>query len=149
MKFVLALIGLAAAAGFQPQMQPAVARHSLLRRSASGMVGPRPIHRPDGFTSVFTVEKATPEQMKDLGVDNWPTWSTRGSVKYMVGERSLLKVYSGNELSHIIAGKMEIIPEETGVPVLVQPGDFVTFPDEFRCYWHVIEEVRKHYYLYD
>ena len=29
-----------------------------------------------------------------------------------------------------------------------QAGDFVTFPDEFACYWHVIEEINKHYYLY-
>ena len=57
---------------------------------------------------------------------------------------------------------MEIIPQETGVPVLVQPGDFVTFPgiittvitafsniitvDGFACYWYVIEPVKKHWY---
>ena len=50
--------------------------------------------------------------------------------------------------SYIISGKMEIIPEDTGEPVLVQAGDFVTFPNGFPCYWHVIEEVNKHWYLY-
>jgi len=59
-----------------------------------------------------------------------------------------LKIYDCNELSYIISGKMEIIPEKTGEPVLVQAGDFVTFPDGFPCYWHVIEEVNKGYYIY-
>jgi len=43
---------------------------------------------------------------------------------------------------------MEITPKATGVPVLVQAGDFVTFPDEFECFWFVIDEIKKHYYLY-
>ena len=43
---------------------------------------------------------------------------------------------------------MEIIPKATGVPVLVQAGDFVTFPDGFPCYWNVIEVIDKHWYLY-
>lgn len=110
--------------------------------SLSCSAGPRPIH------TEFTVEKASEEQKKELGVANWPTWSTRGSVKYVTGKRSPLKVYDCNELSYIISGKMEIIPEETGEPVLVQAGDFVTFPDGFPCYWHVIEEINKGYYIY-
>jgi uncharacterized cupin superfamily protein len=57
-------------------------------------------------------------------------------------------VYDTNELSYIISGKMEIIPQETGVPVLVQSGDFITFPDGFACYWYVIEPVKKNWYLY-
>mmetsp|Transcript_61530 Transcript_61530/g.99499 ORF Transcript_61530/g.99499 Transcript_61530/m.99499 type:complete len:155 (-) Transcript_61530:60-524(-) len=104
--------------------------------------GPRPIH------TKFTVEKATEEQKAELGVENWGVWSTKGSAKYIVGKRSPLKVYDCNELSYIISGKMEIIPEETGEAVLVQAGDFVTFPDGFPCYWHVIEEINKHYYIY-
>ena len=61
----------------------------------------------------------------------------------------LVKVYDTNELSYIIKGKMEIIPQATGQPILVQAGDFVTFPDGFACYWYVIEPVVKHWYLYD
>ena len=111
----------------------------------------KPIHRaPDNpMKSVFTVEKATEDQIAELGVKQWPTWSTEGSAKYAVGVRSPLKVYDCNELSYIISGKMEIIPETTGEPVLVQAGDFITFPDEFPCYWHVIEEINKHYFIYD
>jgi hypothetical protein len=45
------------------------------------MMPPRPIHT-DGFTSYFKVEPASEELMKELGVNNWPTWSTEGSEKY-------------------------------------------------------------------
>jgi mannose-6-phosphate isomerase-like protein (cupin superfamily) len=111
------------------------------------MAGPRPIHS-DGSKSTFTVEKATEERMAELAVKSWPTWSTAGSAKYKVGVKSPLKVYDSNELSYIIEGKMEIIPKETGEPVLIQAGDFVTFPEDFECYWYVIEEINKHWYLY-
>lgn len=84
----------------------------------------------------------------DLNVNSWGVWSTEGSAKYKVGVKSPKKVYDTNELSYIISGKMEITPEATGVPVVVQAGDFVTFPDGFACYWYVIEPVVKHWYLY-
>jgi len=103
---------------------------------------PKPIHKE------FTVEKATPEKLDELGVKSWPTWSTAGSEKYKVGIKSPLKVYDTNELSYIISGDMEIIPKETGIPVPVRAGDFVTFPDGFECYWFVKEVVKKNWYLY-
>merc|ERR1719181_1539993 len=113
------------------------------QKSASTlMAGPKPLH-PE-----FTVQKATPEQLKEMGVSDWPTWSTEGSPKYQVGIQSPLKVYDCWELSYIISGSMEIIPEATGKPVLVQAGDFVTFPNEFPCHWKVIEPVNKHWYCY-
>ena len=84
----------------------------------------KPIHTDPSnpMKSVFKVEKATEKQLAELGVKSWPTWSTEGSAKYKTGEISALKVYDTNELSYIISGKMEIIPEETGKPVLVQEG---------------------------
>ena len=84
----------------------------------------KPIHKDPSnpMKSVFKVEKATEKQLAELGVKSWPTWSTEGSAKYKTGEISALKVYDTNELSYIISGKMEIIPEETGKPVLVQEG---------------------------
>lgn len=65
-----------------------------------------------------------------------------------VGLQSPLKVYDTNELSYIISGEMEIESKKTGEKVLVRAGDFVTFPEGFACYWHVISEVKKHWYLY-
>lgn len=54
---------------------------------------PRAIH------TEFSVEKATPEMMENLGVNKWPTWGTEGSIKYKTGIKSPEKWYDGNELS--------------------------------------------------
>ena len=58
------------------------------------------------------------------------------------------KVMPYGELSYLISGKLEIVPKETGVPVIVSPGDFVTFPEGFESDWTVLEELTWHYYLY-
>mmetsp|Transcript_76192 Transcript_76192/g.134909 ORF Transcript_76192/g.134909 Transcript_76192/m.134909 type:complete len:183 (+) Transcript_76192:49-597(+) len=128
---------------------PAEKAHArIMRPRTMGLsMGPKPLHW-NGFTSFFNVTKATEEQIKELSVKSWPTWSTSESEKYKVGVKSPLKTYGINELSYIISGKMEITPEG-GEPVLVQAGDFITFPEDFRCYWYVIEEINKHYYEYD
>ena len=52
--------------------------------------------------------------MEDLDVKRWPTWSKKGSEKYKVGVKPLLKIYDCNELSYIISGKMEIQGKKTG-----------------------------------
>ena len=142
--FALAFF-VATAAAFKPHaaLTNSVTRRAKVVSNLGGAIGAKPIH------SEFTVAKATNEQLDAMNVKKWPTWSTAGSEKYQVGVRSALKVYDCNELSYIISGKMEIIPKATGVPVLVEAGDFVTFPDEFACYWHVIEEVKKNWYIYD
>lgn len=119
-------------------MKPKPTRHV----SSACFAGPKAIH------TEFTVEKATPEMIAELKVKSWGVWSTDGSVKYKTGIKSPLKVYDCNELSYIISGAMEITPETTGVPVTVQAGDFVTFPNGFACYWFVKEVIVKNYYLY-
>ena len=146
---MLANLAVAAALAFHAPLSAVQPRRA--PAAAMNWAKAKPIHLdPENvMKSVFTVAKATDEQLDALGVKQWPTWSTAGSAKYKEGVRSPLKVYDTNELSYIISGKMEIIPEETGEPVLVQAGDFVTFPDEFPCYWHVIEEIDKHWFCYD
>ena len=103
--------------------------------------GPRPLHK------VFTVEKASDALKAELGVTSWPTWQTADSSKYKVGIKSPLKIYDGNELSFIISGRFSVTPEG-GEPVMVEPGDFVTFPDGLRCHWLVHEPVTKHWFIY-
>ena len=52
------------------------------------------------------------------------------------------------ELSYVIEGQLEIIPKDTGVPEIVNEGDFVTFPKGFVASWKVLKELTWHYYLY-
>lgn len=103
----------------------------------------KPVH------TEFKVEKASEEVLKAMEVrEKWPTWTTEGSEKYKVGVTSPEKIYDTNELSYIISGSMEIIPTATGVPVQVNAGDFVTFPEDFACKWHVKEPINKHWFCY-
>lgn len=111
--------------------------------SNSGGVGPQvlsktfAVHPPSGF---FSLEK--------LDVAQWPTWTTGDKEKWAVGNQVVDKVMPYGELSYMISGKLEIIPADTGEPVVVQPGDFVTFPEGFCASWKVLEELTWHYYLY-
>ena len=112
-------------------------------RGAELFAGPRPLH------DEFTVEMASPELLEDLKVKQWGIWGTEGSAKYKKGIKSPLKVYDCNELSYIISGSMTITPAvEGGEPVVVEKGDFVTFPEGFACYWFVKEPIVKNYYIY-
>ena len=86
--------------------------------------------------------------MKELDVENWPTWTTSDKEKWAVGNQNADKVMPYGELSYMISGKLEIIPQSTGEAVYIEAGDFVTFPEGFTSSWKVIEEVTWHYYLY-
>jgi uncharacterized cupin superfamily protein len=99
------------------------------------------------ISSQFSVSKATTEQIDAMNVKEWPTWSTADSTKYRTGVLSPEKIFDTNELSYIISGSVEITPEG-GEPVLIQTGDFVTFPEGLVCNWLVKEVVTKHWFCY-
>ena len=96
----------------------------------------------------FDVHKASEEELSELDVKHWPTWSTDDKPKWDVGNQVVDKEMPYGELSYVISGKLEIIPQSTGVPVIVSVGDFVTFPQGFVASWKVLEELTWHYYLY-
>lgn len=104
--------------------------------------GPRVMH-PE-----FTVEKATETALSQLDVLHWPTWTTGDKPKWAVGNQNVDKIMPYGELSYVLSGKLEIIPSSTGEPVLVEEGDFVTFPAGFQASWKVLEELTWHYFLY-
>ena len=114
----------------------------LLSTALHAAKGPRPLH------DKFTVQTATPELLDELNVVAWPTWSTASSSKYKTGVRSPLKVYDCNELSYVYKGEVEITNADTGEVAVVRKGDFVTFPNGFKCYWHVTSTVEKNWYIY-
>ena len=103
---------------------------------------------PRILSTEFDVHKATEEELSELDVRHWPTWSTDDKPKWAVGNQVVDKEMPYGELSYVISGKLEIIPQSTGVPVIVNVGDFVTFPQGFVASWKVLEELTWHYYLY-
>ena len=84
----------------------------------------------------------------ELDVANWPTWTTKGNERWLENVTRKDKEMPYGELSYLISGRLEIVPKATGVPVIVTPGDFVTFPEGFVSDWTVLEELSWHYYLY-
>ena len=110
----------------------------------AGGPGPRVLH--DAFAVL-----RRPQSQKlviELDVKNWPTWTTAGNDRWVENETRKDKEMPYGELSYLISGKLEIVPKETGLPVVVNPGDVVTFPEGFVSDWTVLEELTWHYYLY-
>ena len=62
----------------------------------------------------------TPRHVNILSISHMDTHThthyncNTGSEKYVVGKKSPLKVYDGNELSYIVSGSMDIESQETG-----------------------------------
>jgi uncharacterized cupin superfamily protein len=110
--------------------------------NSSKDVGPRIL------STEFQIQKATPSQLQQLDTLNWPTWSTSDKPKWQVDNQVQDKEMPYGELSYVINGQLEIIPKETGVPEIVNEGDFVTFPKGFVASWKVLKELTWHYYLY-
>jgi len=106
-----------------------------------GATGPRALH------AEFAVETASQVTLAELDVNNWPTWTTAGNAKWVVGKTNADKQMPYGELSYVISGKIEIVPP-SGDPVVVQAGDFVTFPEGFISTWTVVEELTWRYFLY-
>ena len=82
--------------------------------SNSGM-GPR-ILSPE-----FQVIDGTDALLNELDVNNWPTWTTADKEKWAVGNQNKDKIMPYGELSYVLEGRLEIIPADTGVPVIIEP----------------------------
>lgn len=121
---------------------PAVAGWPDKYSGTAGGPGPRILH------DAFAVQKADYDLLIQLDVANWPTWTTAGNDRWLEHVTRKDKEMPYGELSYLISGTLEIIPKDTGVPVVVSPGDFVTFPEGFVSDWTVLKELTWHYYLY-
>jgi len=105
-------------------------------------------HRgPTIVSESFDVRRATSDEIEDLDVFCWPTWTTSDKEKWSVGNKVVGKVMPYGELSYLLSGQLEITPDG-GEPVVIKKGDLVTFPRGFKASWCVLEELTWHYYLY-
>ena len=83
-----------------------------------------------------TVEKATADKMKELGVVHWSAWQ-HGAGKFEWE-------YKSTEHFYVLEGKVKVETED-GQVVEFGKGDLVTFPKGIKCTWQVIEPIRKVY----
>lgn len=83
----------------------------------------------------ISVEKATPERLKELGAASWEIWEC--------GVSEFDWEYDEKETCHILEGEVEVVTGEGSVRFCA--GDIVVFPHGLSCRWKVTKPVRKHY----
>lgn len=82
------------------------------------------------------VEKLSHDQLKKLGVFNWPIWEKEVS--------RFPWFYYSLEECYILEGNV-VIETEKGDKIEFGRGDFVTFPKGITCTWNIKQPVKKHY----
>jgi hypothetical protein len=55
---------------------------------------------------------------------------------------------ANGEFIHVLSGSMEVTPDE-GEPVVLGPGDSMTFPRGWKGTWRITETMRKVYTAFD
>ncbi len=85
----------------------------------------------------IVITKPAEEDLKELGVENWPIW-TCGVSKFEWH-------YDQKETCYILAGQVSVTAGDD--EVCFGPGDMVIFPRGLDCVWDVAMPVRKHYKL--
>jgi uncharacterized cupin superfamily protein len=83
----------------------------------------------------IVVRKPSQEELKALGVFNWPVWSCPPSTFDWS--------YSEKETCFLLEGRVTVKTPEGEVEM--GSGDLVVFPTGLSCTWKVLEKVRKHY----
>lgn len=82
------------------------------------------------------VEKLDRQRLEELGVSNWPIWEKE--------ESDFDWHYDETEMCYLLEGQVQVeLPD--GKTVSFGKGDFVTFPKDLDCKWHIKERVKKHY----
>ena len=81
------------------------------------------------------IRKPSEEELKSLGVFNWPTWGC--------GVSEFNWSYDDKENCYLLEGQVTV--EADGQSVSFGKGDFVVFPQGLKCVWKVTAPVRKHY----
>ena len=78
--------------------------------------------------------------LETKGVFGWGTWGC--------GVSKFPWTYSEAESCYLLRGKVIVTPNGDGQPVLIQAGNFVTFPAGMSCTWDVQEAVEKHFMFF-
>lgn len=82
------------------------------------------------------VSSPTPEEVRKMGVYQWPIWKKEESVFDWY--------YDNTEKCYFLEGDVEV-ELSNGEKIRIKKGDFVVFPKGLKCRWHINKAVRKHY----
>jgi hypothetical protein len=89
-----------------------------------------------GLEMEIKVQKLNQEQLKQMGVLDWPIWTKEVS--------RFPWAYDSTEECFLLEGQVTVETKD-GEKVSFGKGDFVTFPKGLSCTWIVEKPVRKHY----
>ena len=81
------------------------------------------------------IEKLRDAELRARGIEAWPIWECEPSTFDWH--------YDQQEQCYILEG--EVTVKTAAGEVVINPGDFVTFPKGLDCQWTVKKPVRKHY----
>ena len=84
--------------------------------------------------AAIKVEQATPERLKELGVEDWSSWEC--------GVETFPWEYSADETAYVQEGQVTVTTED-GEVVEFGEGDIVHFPMGLKCTWAVTKPIRK------
>lgn len=82
------------------------------------------------------IQKLTQDELKKMGVFNWPIWTKEVS--------RFDWDYDSMEECFFLEGEVELEIKD-GKTLKFGKGDFVTFPKGLSCTWNVTKPVKKHY----
>ncbi len=85
---------------------------------------------------ISVVHNPSADQLQQLGVADWPTWSC--------GVSCFPWTYDEQETCLLLEGDVTVTPDGEE-PVRFGAGDLVTFAAGLSCSWDVHAAVRKHY----
>ena len=88
------------------------------------------------MAEITIIEDPSEEQLEELGVRDWPTWSAEVST--------FPWTYDEPETCYFLEGDVLVTPDG-GSPVRIGKGQLVTFPSGMSCTWQVRKPVHKHY----
>ncbi len=85
--------------------------------------------------SEIVVKQPSEEDLKQLGVETWSSWSCEPS--------EFDWEYADQETAYIKQGRVTVVDQ--GGETEIKAGDLVTFPKGMKCRWIVHEPIRKVY----
>jgi uncharacterized cupin superfamily protein len=88
------------------------------------------------MSEIVVERNPSEEQLSELGVRDWPTWSAEVS--------EFPWSYDATETCFFLEGRVTVTPDG-GEPVEIEAGNLVTFPKGMSCTWKVTKDIRKHY----
>ena len=85
--------------------------------------------------SNIIITHPTEDELKELGIDNWPSWACEPSTFDWH--------YDSDETAYVFEGKVKV--KTATEEVEIKAGDLVFFPKGLACTWQVLERINKVY----